>query len=190
MVPHQGRLSRSTEATVGAPEPVIHGVFESKTGSWQYVVADPSTLTAAIIDPVLDYDAATGTVTTQTADSLLSLIKDKGYKVDLILETHAHADHITAASYLQKRLVEEQGELDRPLIGIGMRIRQVQKLFSERYRIPPEEYEGVFDKLFDDNETFHIGSLNATTVHLPGHTPDLMGYKIGGEIDPQNNHAD
>jgi glyoxylase-like metal-dependent hydrolase (beta-lactamase superfamily II) len=162
-----------------AGEPTIHDVFESKTGTWQYVVADPSTLTAVIIDPVLDYDPATQVVTTHTADSLLSLINEKGYKVDRILETHAHADHLTAASYLQNRIAQEQGY--RPPIGIGKRIEQVQKLFDQRYGIPAEEYEGVFDKLFDDDETFNIGNLRAMATHLPGHTPDHLGYKIGGQ---------
>lgn len=174
----QGRASYSTEA-VSSEEPTIHDVFESVTGTWQYVVADPSTLAAVIIDPVLDYDPATQMVTTNSADALLSLIKEKGYKVDRILETHAHADHITASSYLQKRLAQEQGH--RPLIGIGKRIGQVQNLFSQRYGVPKEECEHVFDKLFDDDETFDIGNLKAKAIHLPGHTPDHLGYKIGGK---------
>jgi len=155
-----------------------------KTGSWQYVVADPSSHSAVIIDPVLDYDPATGTVSTSNADQLLSLVKEKGYRIDMILETHAHADHMTAASYLQKRLSEVQG-IDKPLIGIGKRIAQVQKLFGEWYGIPATEYEDVFDKLFDDNEEFHVGSMKALAIHIPGHTPDHVGYKIGGRTIPQ-----
>lgn len=143
------------------------------------MVADPSTSSAVIIDPVLDYDAATQTVTTQTADSLLSLVKHKGYHVDMILETHAHADHLSAASYLQSRLSQVQGH--RPPIGIGKRIDQVQQLFGQRYGVPAEEYRAVFDKLFDDDETFNVGDVVATAIHLPGHTPDHMGYKIGGK---------
>ncbi|GFF43298.1 probable metallo-hydrolase BURPS1710b_2304 [Aspergillus lentulus] len=161
-------------------EPTIHNVFESKTGTWQYVVADPTTSTAVIIDPVLDYDPATQVITTESADALLSLIKEKGYKVDKILETHAHADHLTAASYLQRRLAQEQGH--RPPIGIGKRIGQVQKLFGQRYGIPAQEYEDVFDKLFEDDETFKIGNLTAKAIHLPGHTPDHLGYRIGDNI--------
>ncbi|GAD93141.1 metallo-beta-lactamase domain protein [Paecilomyces variotii No. 5] len=167
-------------AAVSTKEPTIHDVFESKTGTWQYVVADPATSTAVIIDPVLDYDRETQVVTTDSADALLSLVKEKGYRVDKILETHAHADHITAATYLQKRLAEEQGH--RPPIGIGKRIGQVQKLFSQRYSVPKEEYENVFDTLFDDDETFTIGELQATAIHLPGHTPDHLGYKIGDNV--------
>ncbi|KAE8139131.1 beta-lactamase-like protein [Aspergillus pseudotamarii] len=175
----QGGASYSTGATATG-EPTIHAVFETKTGTWQYVVSDPSTLAAVIIDPVLDYDPATQAVTTSAADSLLSLVKEKGYKVDRILETHAHADHLTAASYLQNRLMQEYGH--KPSIGIGKRIGQVQKLFGQRYAVPPDEYSVVFDTLFDDDEKFHIGNLVATAMHLPGHTPDHLGYKIGDNV--------
>ena len=166
-------------ATALAGQPIIHDIFEKKTGSWQYIVVDPSTLKTAIIDPVLDYDAATATVSTQTADSLLAVIKEEGCEVDLILEAHVHADHMTAASYLRKQLAIEQGY--EPMIGIGIRIKEVQKTFGERYRIKPEQFD-VFDKLFDDDEMFHVGSLSATSIPLPGHTPDHIGYKIGGNI--------
>jgi hypothetical protein len=179
--PHSGvqiQASYNTEAA-GSREPTIHSVFETKTATWQYVVADPLTMTAVIIDPVLDYDSATQVVNTQTADSLLSLVKEKGYTIAWILETHAHADHLTASFYLQKRLGQEQGQ--RPPIGIGGRIVKVQESFGKKYCIPVKEYENVFDKLFNDDEEFAIGNLRATAIHLPGHTPDHMGYKIGGK---------
>ncbi|KAK5073282.1 hypothetical protein LTR70_010420 [Exophiala xenobiotica] len=174
---HQERASYSTRSMTES-EPIVHNIFENKTGSWQYIVADPSTNAAAIIDPVLDYDPISGTISTKTADSLLSMVKRNGYKVDMILETHAHADHLTAASYLKHRLVKEQGDLDTPIICIGKRINEIQKTWGERYNIPVAEYQGVFDKLFDDDETFHVGNMSAKAIHLPGHTPDLMGYKI------------
>ncbi|UKZ78798.1 hypothetical protein TrVFT333_006543 [Trichoderma virens FT-333] len=161
-------------------EPVIHDVFEHDTGTWQYVVADPSTLIAAIIDPVLDYDRTTQGLTTRTADSLLALVKEKGYKVDWILETHVHADHLTAASYLQRRLAQEQGY--SPSVAIGKRIGQVQRFFGKRYGVPEEQYGVVFDHLLDDDEKFDIGDLQAIAMHLPGHTPDHMGYKIGDNV--------
>ena len=171
-----GQASYSTSATVS--EPKIHDIFEPQTGTWQYIIADPSTGVAAIIDPVLDYDPVTQAITTGSADGLLSLAKEQGYKIDWILETHAHADHLTAASYLQKRLAETQGY--KPSIGIGKRIEQVQTLFGQRYGIVPEEYQCVFDKLFEDDETFKIGELIAKAIHLPGHTPDHLGYHVGG----------
>ncbi|GAA92918.1 metallo-beta-lactamase domain protein [Aspergillus luchuensis IFO 4308] len=161
-----------------AQEPTIHPLFERGTGTWQYIVADCSTSTAVIIDPVLDYDPATQTATTTTADEILAVVGDKGYTVSHILETHVHADHLTAASYLAHRLSQRQ-QGTSPLIGIGKRIVQVQQLFGQRFGIPAEEYEGAFDKLWDDDEAFRIGSLTAVAMHLPGHTPDHLGYKIG-----------
>ncbi|KAM0452544.1 hypothetical protein ACHAPV_009440 [Trichoderma viride] len=159
-------------------EPTIHSEFEPDTGTWQYIVADPSTMTAAIIDPVLDFDRTSQSLTTHTADALLALVKEKGYKVDWVLETHVHADHLTAASYLQKRLAEQQGY--KPSVAIGKRIGQVQRFFGKRYGVPEEQYEVVFDHLLEDDETFVIGNIQATAMHLPGHTPDHMGYKVGG----------
>ncbi|KAM6513619.1 hypothetical protein FALCPG4_016003 [Fusarium falciforme] len=163
-----------------AQEPTVHDVFEKVTGTWQYIVADPSTSTAVIIDPVLDYDPATQAITTKAADGLLALVKEKGYKVERILETHAHADHLTAASYLRRRLTKDQGH--RPLIGIGKRMDQVQNRFGKNYGVAAKEHEFIFDKYFDDDETFDIGNLKATAIHLPGHTPDHLGYKIGDNV--------
>ncbi|PLB33476.1 MBL fold metallo-hydrolase [Aspergillus candidus] len=162
-------------------EPTIHAVFEENTSTWQYIVSDPSSSSAVIIDPVLDYDRATQTITTDSADALLQKVRDCGYKIEMILETHVHADHLTAASYLQNRLAHLQHGL-KPPIGIGKRIVQVQNLFGARYGVPVEEYKGVFGKLFEDDEVFHIGGLRASTVHLPGHTPDHLGYRIGENI--------
>ncbi|KAG9529223.1 putative metallo-beta-lactamase domain protein, partial [Aureobasidium melanogenum] len=163
-----------------ADEPTIHTLYERRTGTWQYVVSDPSTKAAVIVDPVLDYDSTTQIITTDTADSILSLAKQKGLRVERILETHVHADHITAASYLQNRLSREQDH--EPLVCIGKRIVHVQELFGQRYQIPAEEYKGVFDKLLDDDETFSLGKLTVTALHLPGHTPDHMGYMIGDNV--------
>ncbi|CAM1507665.1 Fc.00g073060.m01.CDS01 [Cosmosporella sp. VM-42] len=161
-------------------EPEVHSFFDPVTGTWQYVVNDPATSEAVIIDPVLDYDPTTRIIQTKNADSLLSFIDTKRYHVSRILETHAHADHITAASYLQSRLAEMQGE--KPLVCIGKRISQVQELFSKRYGIPAAECEGVFDRLLEDKESFSIGTLTCTAIHLPGHTPDHMGYFIGDNV--------
>ncbi|KAG9596726.1 putative metallo-beta-lactamase domain protein, partial [Aureobasidium melanogenum] len=173
------RYPQSIEAMT-ANEPTIHTLYERRTGTWQYVVSDPSTKAAVIIDPVLDYEPTTQTITPDTADSILSLIKDQGLRVERILETHVHADHITAASYLQSQLALEQDH--KPLVCIGKRIVQVQKLFGQIYRISAEEYEGAFDKLLDDDETFSLGELTVTALHLPGHTPDHMGYMVGDNV--------
>ncbi|UKZ64045.1 uncharacterized protein TrAtP1_005265 [Trichoderma atroviride] len=169
-----------TTVSSSAMEPTIHSEFEPDTGTWQYIVADPSTMTAAIIDPVLDFDRTSQSLTTHTADALLALVKEKGYKVDWVLETHVHADHLTAASYLQKRLAEQQGY--KPSVAIGKRIGQVQRFFGKRYGVPEEQYEVVFDHLLGDDEKFMIGNIQATAMHLPGHTPDHMGYKVGDNV--------
>lgn len=162
-------------------EPTIHAVFEKGTSTWQYIVADPVSSRSVIIDPVLDYDRATQTISTGSADYLLNMVKEQGYNIDMILETHVHADHLTAASYLQTKLAQDGLQ---SVIGIGKRIEKVQSLFGKRYGIPESEYKGVFGKYFDDDEAFSIGGLRATVFHLPGHTPDHLGYKIGGK--PRN----
>lgn len=172
--------ARFSTATTLPQEPIIESSYEPKTGTWQYIVADPSTHEAVIIDSVLDYDAATQVISTQTADKLLTLIAQKGYKVQRILETHAHADHLTAASYLQDRIAQQQGH--KPPICIGKRITEVQKRFAQTYGVPTEEYIGVFDILFEDDDVFQIGGLMVTVMHLPGHTPDHIGYKIGDNV--------
>ncbi|KAH8880925.1 putative metallo-beta-lactamase domain protein [Thozetella sp. PMI_491] len=163
-----------------AQELQIHDIFEPNTGTWQYIVADPSTHVAAIIDSVLDYNPATSELTTKTADNLLSVVKDSGYTVDWILETHVHADHITAAKYLQTKLEQTQGT--KPSIAIGERVRQVQEHFGNRYAIPSSEYADAFDKLFGDDEKFSIGNIEGEAIHLPGHTPDHLGYRIGANV--------
>lgn len=161
-------------------EPIIHACFEPQTSTWQYIVADPTTKAAVIIDPVLDFDPATSTISTETADGLLALVSEKGYTVERLLETHVHADHLTAAKYLQSRLSADDGAR-KPQICIGKRIGKVQERFARRYGIAKDEYEGAFDTLLDDDEIWHLGQLEAKAMHLPGHTPDHMGYLIGGE---------
>jgi glyoxylase-like metal-dependent hydrolase (beta-lactamase superfamily II) len=161
-------------------QPIVHTTFEKNTSTWQYIVADPDSRHAAIIDSVLDYDPATSTISTKNADELMSLIKKEGYIVTHILETHAHADHLTASHYLQKTLTTTMNP--HPLICIGKRISQVQNTFAPRYGIHENEYLNVFDKLWEDNEEFKIGHLPAKVLHLPGHTPDHVGYIIGSNV--------
>ncbi|KAM7193153.1 beta-lactamase hydrolase-like protein [Naviculisporaceae sp. PSN 640] len=163
------------------PTPIIHPIFEPATSTWQYIIADPTTRKAIIIDSVLDFDPIKNLITTTTADSLLVLIKENKYTVTKILETHAHADHLTAAKYLQQQLAASQ-EGPPPEICIGKRIGEVQERFAKRYGIPREEYEGVFDRLLEDDEVFEVGELKVGVMHLPGHTPDHLGYLVGENV--------
>ncbi|KAH6972909.1 beta-lactamase-like protein [Ilyonectria sp. MPI-CAGE-AT-0026] len=161
-------------------EPIIHNIFEPKTSTWQYIVADPKTKHAVIIDPVLDFDPVKNALTTESADALISLAKANEYIVVRVLETHVHADHITSSNYLQLKLTASQGQ--RPDICIGKRVGQTQDRFGQRYGIPESEYKDAFDHLLDDDEVFSIGELKAKAIHLPGHTPDHLGYVIGENV--------
>ncbi|EGY19821.1 metallo-beta-lactamase superfamily protein [Verticillium dahliae VdLs.17] len=158
-------------------EPIVHDIYEAVTGTWQYVVADRQTLAAVLIDTVLDFDPASSTVTTGTADGILALVADKGYTIEKILETHIHADHLSAANYLQARLGSTQQA--PPAVCIGKRIRQVQQHVVATYGVPEEELTHAFDHAFEDDEVFSVGTLSASILHLPGHTPDHIGYRIG-----------
>lgn len=169
---------KSIHTEVMSPTVTVDSMHDPATGTWQYIVADPHSLDAVIIDSVLDHDMATHTISTHTADGLRSLIQAKGFKIIRILETHAHADHLTAASYLQTALERDQDF--KPPICIGKRIREVQRLFGQRYGVPESELNSAFDQLMDDDEEFDIGQLKAKVVHLPGHTPDHVGYLIEG----------
>ncbi|KAL2151660.1 hypothetical protein VTH82DRAFT_6758 [Thermothelomyces myriococcoides] len=177
-------MTTTTTTTVPqAKEPRIHSIFEPQTCTWQYVIADPATRTAVIIDPVLDYDNTTRTISTTAADSLLDLIRSEGYTVSHVLETHAHADHLTAAFYLRRRLAAlQEGTGPAPAVGIGRRIGQVQSLFGKRYGVAADEYDGAFDLLLDDDQVFWVGQLPGQVMHLPGHTPDHVGYRIGDNV--------
>lgn len=163
-------------------EPKVHTLFEPTTGTWQYVVADHTTKEAVIIDSVLDYDKATGKITTQSADKILAVVADQGYAITRILETHAHADHLTASRYLQNMLAKRQPNRPPPQVCIGRRIRQVQETMSMIYNVPKSDLIDAFDHTFSDDETFPIGSVEARIIYLPGHTPDHIGYIIGSNV--------
>ncbi|KAL8400968.1 hypothetical protein RB594_001115 [Gaeumannomyces avenae] len=153
-------------------EPIIHSVFEPQTSTWQYIVADPTTKAAVIIDPVLDYDPARNAISTTTADGLLAMAEEQGYTVEWLLETHAHADHLTAAAYLQHRL-EAMGN-KKAGICIGKRIVGVQEQFAKRYGIEGPEYMAAFDRLLEDDEVLRLGRLEVKQTYFaatPSSTP-------------------
>ncbi|TCD64159.1 hypothetical protein EIP91_004472 [Steccherinum ochraceum] len=157
--------------------PTIWTFFEKATSTWQYIIADMKTGEAIIMDTVLDYDPVSGKISTATADGLLAFVHMKGLTVTQILETHAHADHLTAAQYMKQRL---GGTVP---VGIGARIVQVQKAFAPIYGLDdPALFQGVFDTLFSDEQTVKVGSYEGKVMHLPGHTPDHVGYVIGKAV--------
>lgn len=161
-------------------QPDVFTSFHPGTGTWQYLVSGQHTSVGVIIDSVLDFDPVTNRISTETADTLLNLVAKHDVKVQRIMETHAHADHLTAARYLQAKLFQRQQS--RPNIWIGKRILQVQSTVTEKYEIDTAELIGVFDQLFDDNEKFPVGSIPCEAFHLPGHIPDHIGYKIGHNV--------
>jgi len=154
----------------------IRPFFDPKTYTVSYVVTDPGTMHAAIIDPVLDYDFKSGHTDTQAADAVLEYIKAEGLTVQWILETHAHADHLSGARYLQERVGGR--------IAIGEHIREVQATFKKLYNLErtflPDGSQ--FDHLFRDGEVFKIGELQATALLVPGHTPADMAYLVDDAV--------
>lgn len=153
--------------------PEVRGFFDPDTFTISYVVIDPATGKAAIIDSVLDYDPASGRTKTQSADRLIDYVKERGVTVDWVLETHVHADHLSAAPYLKEKL---GGSL-----GIGFEIVTIQDVFGRIFNAGTDfARDGrQFDHLFRDGETFSLGSIAATCLHTPGHTPACMTYLIG-----------
>lgn len=148
---------------------VAHTFFHQQSSTWQYVVADPRSSEAVVIDTAYDYDSDKNVITTETADSILEFIKQQAYSVTQILESHAHADHLTAAQYYKAHLPS------RPPVGIGEHIREVQKFFGDLYGIPREELADVYDVYYKDGQEFNIGKVKCSVMHLPGHTPDHIG---------------
>ena len=162
-------------------EPKIHTFHEPVTGTWQYIVADPLTREAVIVDSVLDYNKDNGSMSTESPDKLLEVILANGYTVMRILETHAHADHLTASRYLQHALSQLQDSRS-PLVCIGKGITQVQETMGQIYDIPASEMENAFDYTFSDGERLVVGNIESEVIHLPGHTPDHVGYIIGSNV--------
>lgn len=146
----------------------IQAFHDPATGTVSYVVHDPSTRQAAIIDPVLDYDAAAGRTSTRSADALLAHLRSHDLSLQWILETHAHADHLSSAPYLKQQA--------GGLIAIGEHIRTVQATFGRFYNQPVQD-DG-FDRLLRDGETLQLGSLRVTALLVPGHTPADLAYQV------------
>ena len=154
-----------------AKQPIIRAFFDEPTNTVSYLVADPATKKAAIIDPVLDYDHDAGTVDTRSVEAMLKAADEAGYPVEWALETHAHADHLSGAPYIKAKTGAK--------IGIGEHIKDVQRIFRPIFNATDLATDGSdFDHLFKDGERFKIGELDAEVLYTPGHTPADISYKI------------
>ncbi len=156
--------------------PIVQHFFHQDTNTFSYVVSDPITKKCAIIDSVLDYDAASATTATHFADQIIAYITAENLTVDWILETHVHADHLTAAQYLKNELGGK--------IAMSHKITIVQETFSAIYHLDIKQFNAKqpFDYLFQDNEPFQIGELNCYNIPTPGHTPACLSYVIGDAV--------
>ncbi len=153
--------------------PYVKAFFDTATNTVSYVVREPEGRACAIIDSVLDYDQAAGRTDTSSADAIITWIKDEGLQVAWILESHVHADHLSAAPYLQIHLGGK--------IGIGHNITVVQETFGKVFNEGTafQRDGSQFDALFNDGDSFHIGQMRADVLHTPGHTPACLTYVIG-----------
>jgi glyoxylase-like metal-dependent hydrolase (beta-lactamase superfamily II) len=154
----------------------VQAFFDPGTGTVTYLVWDPATASAAVIDPVLDYDFRSGHTSSRGADQVLAALAAQGLALQWILETHAHADHLSAARYLQQRAGGR--------IAIGENIRQVQAVFRKLYNLEREFLPdgSQFDHLFQDGERFRIGQVEAVAMWVPGHTPADMAYRVDDAV--------
>ena len=153
--------------------PEVTGFFDTVSNTISYVVKDPTSKSCALIDSVLDFDMASGSTGFTSADKLLEFVSKHGLQVEWILETHVHADHLSAAPYLKRKTGAK--------IAIGSNIKEVQEVFGKAFNAGTEfAMDGSqFDKLFTDGEKFTIGALEAEAIYTPGHTPACMTYIIG-----------
>ena len=155
--------------------PTVRAFFDEKTNTVTYLAWDPATRRGAVVDPVLDWDNRSGEAGTESADAVLRAAEAEGVAVEWVLETHVHADHLTAAPYVKARTGAP--------IGIGEHIRDVQTIFRPVFDasdLAPEG--GDFDRLFRDGDGFALGSLSARVMHVPGHTPACVAYAIGDAV--------
>ncbi len=157
--------------------PTVVPFFHADSCTWTYVIADPATRQAAIVDPVLDFDAKSGRTATSSAQALVDHVRAEGLDVRWLLETHAHADHLSAGHWLKSHFPEA-------VLAIGEGIRLVQKTFRPIFNLGEHfPVDGSqFDRLFDDGERFAIGAIDAEVIAVPGHTNDSVAYRIGDAL--------
>lgn len=152
----------------------ITSFLDNDSETFTYVVEDKATSKAVIIDPVLDFDYSAGRIHTTSAEKIAEFIDSRGLKVEWVLETHAHADHLSAASFFKRKY--------NASIGIGAHIKEVQKIFKQLFNLEKEFLPNgaQFDKLFEDGDTLEVGNLKFDVMHVPGHTPADIAYLLNG----------
>ncbi len=156
--------------------PDVKGFFDPETYTISYVVTDPDTRKCAIIDSLLDYDAASGRTHTASADQLIANVRERGLKCEWVIDTHLHADHLTAAPYIRSQIGGKTA--------IGDQISAVQKVFGTIFNAEQGFHTdgSQFDHLFADGETYSVGNIEAQAIHTPGHTPACMSHLIGDAL--------
>lgn len=169
-------IAQIRTARASGARPVVATFFDEATFTATHVVHDPASLRAAIIDPVLDFDQASGRTSHASADRVIAHVAAEGLSVDWLLETHAHADHLSAAPYLQEKLGGR--------IVIGTAITTVQEVFGKVFNEGPAFARdgSQFDLLMDDGHAFHVGGIAAIALHVPGHTPACLAFVIGDAV--------
>lgn len=157
-------------------KPIVKAFFDNETNTFSYVVTDPNSRQSAIIDSVLNYDAASATTHTTSADEMIDYIQQNSLSINWILETHVHADHLTASQYLKQKV--------GGVVAISEKIAVVQETFSAIYNLEPKYSNATrsFDYLFKDGEHFKIGEIDAYNIPTPGHTPACLSYVIGDAV--------
>lgn len=156
--------------------PQVTGFFDEATNTISYVVADPETRRCAVIDSLLDFDQASGRTSTKSADRMIAFVREQGLTCEWIIDTHVHADHLTAAPHIRREIGGKTG--------IGAEISTVQKVFARIFNEGQTFHTdgSQFDHLFQDGETYRIGNIDARAIHTPGHTPACMSHLIGDAL--------
>lgn len=155
--------------------PKVQVFFDRTTSTCSYLVSDPATKAAAVVDPVLDYEPNAGRLATRSADAILEAVKADGLRLLYVLETHAHADHLSAADYIRGQTAAK--------VAIGAHIVQVQKAFIPLFEVDDVVADGqVFDHLLNEGDTLPLGDLTIEVLHTPGHTPADVTYRIGDAV--------
>jgi glyoxylase-like metal-dependent hydrolase (beta-lactamase superfamily II) len=167
--------AKQEDAMTATAKPAIRAFFDEPTNTVSYLVWDAGTMEGAVIDPVLDYDHRSGKATVKSADAILAAAKAEGIRIDWVLETHAHADHLSGAPYIKLKTGAK--------VGIGEHIRDVQRIFRPVFNATDVSGDGSeFDHLFKDGERFKIGGLEGEVIYTPGHTPACVSYRIGDAV--------